>query len=95
MIYFSFCLRPPSLKYEIIKVINGLSFIPNKMWELQINKVNYILSFDFEITAKQSHAGLFLAIGLFGREVIFNLYDRRHWNPKTNNWENDNEQRIC
>ena len=38
-----------------------------------------IIDFRAEITAKQSHSGLKLCLGLLGFNVDFNIYDTRHW----------------
>jgi hypothetical protein len=38
-------------------------------------------------TVRQSHGGLGIVLGLFGYNIHFNLYDNRHWDVETNDWE--------
>ncbi len=86
MINFSFNLRNPfSNRWEIIKCLSG-SFSKNKHWEIQTNKTSDVVSCDFRYTIRQDHAGLFLSFGLIGYEIIFNIYDSRHWNDDENRW---------
>lgn len=44
------------------------------------------MSFVFDWTVRQSHAGLDIEIGLFGYVVHFNFYDHRHWNIEEERW---------
>ena len=75
-----------SKRWGIIKTWHGRTFIKNKFWEIQINKTNDIIGIDFRITAKQSHAGSYLALGFIGYEILFNIYDNRHWDSEKDNW---------
>lgn len=54
----------------------------NKFIELEIYKDFTLISFMFNWTIRQSHAGLDLELGLLGYCVHFNFYDSRHWNVK-------------
>jgi hypothetical protein len=60
----------------------------NKYIEIETIRDNTIASFEFKITANQSHAGLYLGLGLLGYVVNFTFYDSRHWDYKNNDWEN-------
>jgi len=51
-----------------------------------------LVSFMFNWTVRQSHAGLDLELGLFGYNVHFNFYDNRHWNSKEGRWMFYNEE---
>jgi len=58
----------------------------NKFIELEFTQDFTLLSFMFNWTVRQSHAGLDLELGLFGYCVHFNFYDIRHWDNKTKEW---------
>lgn len=52
----------------------------NKFIELEVYKDSSLLSCNFSLTTRQSHAGLDIEVGLFGYCFHFNFYDMRHWN---------------
>ena len=58
----------------------------NKFIELEVTQDFTLISFMFNWTVRQSHAGLDLELGLFGYCVHFNFYDIRHWDNKTKGW---------
>lgn len=88
MLNLSLNIRNPfKNKFEILKCWEGSTPVPNKFWEIQINKTNDILGIDVRFTIRQNHAGIFLSLSLFSYEIIFNFYDHRHWNSETNSWE--------
>lgn len=63
--------------------------INHKYWELESYYHNYFwfeFTFDLQFTGKD-HAGIDFVIGILGYYFCFNLYDHRHWNSDTNNWE--------
>jgi hypothetical protein len=59
----------------------------NKFIELEVTKDFTLVSFIFNWTVRQSHAGLDLELGLFGYNVHFNFYDNRHWVHDKNQYE--------
>ncbi len=88
MINLNFNIRNPwSDRWECIKAWSGKTVFKNKFWEAQIDKTSDIVGFEFRLTSRQDHAGLFLTVALFGYELIFNFYDNRHWNHETSDWE--------
>lgn len=58
----------------------------NKFIELEFTQDFTLISFMFNWTVRQSHAGLDLELGLFGYCVHFQFYDIRHWDNKTKGW---------
>lgn len=58
----------------------------NKFIELEFTQDFTLISFMFNWTVRQSHAGLDLELGLFGYCVHFQFYDIRHWDNKTKEW---------
>lgn len=42
---------------------------------------------DVSISIREDHAGVDFTIGLLGLGIHFRIYDRRHWNYETKNWE--------
>jgi len=62
----------------------------NKAILIQIYKNNNLLSLDFNWTLSQSHAGIFLELGILGYNILLNLYDKRHWDYENNRWEEHN-----
>ena len=86
MINLQFNIRNPfSDRWKCIKCWDK-KLSEHKHLELQIDKTADIVSFDFRYTIRQDHAGLFLTVGLFGYEAIFNIYDTRHWNYEERRW---------
>jgi hypothetical protein len=80
MINVNFNIRiPGSNRFRNIRNWHGSLPIAYKHWELQIYLSADIIDFRAEITAKQSHSGLRLCLGLLGFNVDFNVYDTRHW----------------
>jgi hypothetical protein len=59
----------------------------NKHIEIETMRDNTIASFEFKITANQSHAGLYLGLSLLGHSINFTFYDSRHWDYEHNRWE--------
>lgn len=66
----------------------------NKHIELEIVQDSTLISFVFNWTVRQSHAGLDLEVGVFGYNAHFNFYDCRHWNSEKNQWYSANEQNL-
>jgi len=52
----------------------------NKTIELELTKDFTLVTFMFNWTIRQSHAGLDLELGVFGYCIRVNFYDNRHWN---------------
>jgi hypothetical protein len=51
----------------------------NKHIELEVTQDCTLVSFRFNWTIRQSHAGLDFELGVFGYNVHFTFYDSRHW----------------
>ena len=60
----------------------------HKVIELQIDKTNDIIGLGFRLTFRTSHAGVSLSLALFGYDIIFSVYDCRHWDYDNNCWFN-------
>jgi hypothetical protein len=83
MISLNFNLRNPwSDRFENLwcRVYN--TPFQSKYVELEVTRDFTLLSFMFNWTVRQSHAGLDLELGVIGYNVRFNFYDNRHWNIK-------------
>jgi hypothetical protein len=61
----------------------------NKFIELEVYKDATIVSFMFNWTVRQSHAGLYIGLGIFGYNIHFNFYDSRHWDYENNKMEDE------
>jgi hypothetical protein len=64
----------------------------NKTFEYQIEGPSFmkddIFNFNIQWTRKADHAGPRLIFGIYKLFWIYlTIYDVRHWNPETNNWE--------
>jgi len=80
MLKFNFNIRiPGSDRFRNIRTWHGSTPVVYKFWELQIYYSADVVDLHVEITARQSHSGLRLCLGLFGFNIDFNLYDSRHW----------------
>lgn len=81
MISFNFNLRNPwSTTFKNLWCRAYSTPFEHKFIELEVTKDFTLISFMFNWTVRQSHAGLDLEFGLFGYNVHFNFYDNRHWN---------------
>jgi len=88
LISFNINLRNPwSNRFENLwnRVYN--TPFKNKFLELEVTRDFTLVSFMFNWTVRQSHAGLDIELGLFGHCVHFNFYDLRHWNSEKQAWE--------
>lgn len=80
MINFNFNIRVPgSNRFHNIRTWHGSLPVAYKHWELQIYLSADIIDVGVAITAKQSHSGVRLCLGLLGFAMDFNVYDTRHW----------------
>lgn len=65
----------------------SLSYLKYQNLCIQIDKDNTIFCFKFEWTFRQDHAGPWLEFGLFGYNIMINVYDSRHWDYENDKWE--------
>lgn len=92
MIRFSFNIRiPGSNRFRNIGAWQGSLPVKYKFWELQVYSSADIVDVSVDITSRQSHSGIKLALGLLSLNVEFSIYDSRHWDSSTNTWEHYND----
>jgi len=90
MISLNFSLRNPwSTTFKNLWFRFYTTPVKNKFVELEAYRDSSIISFMFDWTIRQSHAGVNLEIGLVGYCFHFNLYDNRHWDADSGHWESD------
>ena len=83
MISFNFNIRNPySNTFKNLWCRAYKTPFTNKSIELEVTQDFTLITFMFNWTVRQSHAGLDFEVGLFGYNVRFNFYDNRHWNTK-------------
>ena len=89
MINFSFNLSNPfSSRWDNI-YNRGVSFNKyHKAAEFEVYRDTTIVSLRFRWSARQSHAGMNLELGLFGYTVSAQYYDTRHWNEEAGRFYN-------
>lgn len=88
MITFNFVIRNPwSSGFSNLWNHAYKTPFKNKFVELEVTRDFTLISFMFNWTVRQSHAGLDLELGLFGYCVHFNFYDNRHWNSQIDKYE--------
>jgi hypothetical protein len=106
MIYFRFSIDNPFRDTSADRKTKDYFYYdePIKFWKhkylsLQVSKFGYgnIFNFDFDLSPRaQDHGGLRMTLGLFDYDVIFNIYDNRHWNYDKNRWvDYDNEDEVA
>jgi len=67
--------------------ISGRLF-KHKAWELEHSYYSPMLvDADIRWTRQTDHAGLEFGIGILGYGVNFRIYDTRHWNSETKEWQ--------
>jgi hypothetical protein len=80
MISLNFNIRNPwSDLFENLWCRSYATPFKNKFIELEVTRDFTLISFMFNWTIRQSHAGLDLELGVFGYNFHFNFYDCRHW----------------
>ena len=80
MISLNFNIRNPwSDKFKNLWSRSYATPFKNKFIELEVTEDFTLVSFMFNWTVRQSHAGLDLELGLLGYNVHFQFYDNRHW----------------
>lgn len=87
MITFHLNLRNPWSDRWRILFTRDYKLAEFKALELQVNATTDVIGMEFRLTTHQSHAGVFLAVGLLGYEIIVNFYDTRHWDRETDRYE--------
>lgn len=88
MISVNFNLRNPWGQDKFKNLWNRAYDTPfeNKYIELEFYRDFTLVSFIFNWTVRQSHAGVDIDLGLFGYNIHFNFYDNRHWNVEEGCW---------
>lgn len=98
MIDINICLRWPTKKWNLSKDYFCKTWVlsKNKAFEIQATNWNNgtIFEFRFDWSRCQDHAGVQLELGLFNRGIIFNFYDRRHWNYEEGRYQTDEEAKA-
>jgi hypothetical protein len=87
MISLNFAIRNPwSNEFKSLGVIAYETVFKHKYIEIEAYKDSSIVSFSFNWTIRQSHAGVMIDVGLFGYNVQYQFYDNRHWNTEEGRW---------
>jgi hypothetical protein len=95
MISVNFNIRNPwSQRFENLWNRSYTTPFNNKYIELEVFKDTTIVAFTFQLTTRQSHAGLLIDLGLFGHSISLNIYDSRHWSYETNRYYKYDESDI-
>jgi hypothetical protein len=88
MIGFSFDLYNPFIsRYKCIYEKSGILENSYKEYSIIIEERSVIISFSFDLTIRQHHAGANLSFGVLGWYISFNISDTRHWNYTKGEWE--------
>lgn len=89
MIHLNFSIDYPFTRSSFNHIFNYVCGTPfkNKFFEFEVYQdCEYLLHFNFDWRRKCDHAGVRFVLGLFGYELMFCVYDNRHWDDKTNDW---------
>jgi hypothetical protein len=79
-----------STPWEYFRNLGCLHFklTKNKACELEYTfYAGTLVELDVNYGIREDHAGFEFIIGLLGYIVRFHIYDTRHWNYETNDWE--------
>lgn len=89
MIHFNFNIRIPFRKQSFQNLFCVSKLITKyKAWEFEVlYNSQTVLECEFNLRVKTDHAGLDLAVGLFGYIAHFIIYDTRHWDDKNDDYE--------
>jgi len=89
MINLNFAIGYPFTSTSFNHIFNYVCGTPfkHKYFEFEVfQDCENLIHFKFDWTTKCDHAGVRLELGLFGYELVFQLYDNRHWDYKKNGW---------
>ena len=89
MINLKFAIEYPFTRGSFNHIFNRGWSTPfkHKHFEIEVlQDCEYLLHFNFNWTTRCDHAGGKLQLGLFGYELMFHLYDSRHWDYHANTW---------
>lgn len=89
MINLKFAIEYPFTRLSFNNILNRDWSTPfkHKHFEIEVlQDCEYLLHFNFDWTTRCDHAGVRLKLGLFGYELMFHLYDSRHWDYHANTW---------
>ena len=89
MINLKFAIEYPFTRGSLNHIFNRGWSTPfkHKHFEIEVlQDCEYLLHFNFDWTTRCDHAGAKLELGLFGYELMFHLYDSRHWDYHANTW---------
>ena len=93
MISFNFNLSNPwSKRWKNVWSKTYNTPFEHKFLELEVIKDSSIVSLMFRLSARQSHGGLNMELGLVGYSFNFNFYDNRHWNYELDRYYNYGEE---
>ena len=89
MLYFGLKINNPFSRGNFKNLFSRTwNIAGHRYLEFEIYKIDQLIEIEFVVEWKGSdHAGPHITIGLLGREVSLLLYDNRHWNYETNDWE--------
>lgn len=60
----------------------------HKSWELDVLRYTpTVLKANVSLTHAVDHAGLSIEVGLLGYDLLFKIYDNRHWSYELGDWE--------
>ena len=89
MIHLNFSIGYPFTRMSFNHLFNRCweTAFKNKYFEIELMQdCEYLLHFNFDWKRKCDHAGVKLELGLFGYELVFQLYDNRHWDYDKGTW---------
>ena len=89
MINLKFAIEYPLTRVSFNHIFRRAWSTPfkHKYLELEVfQDCENLLHFNFDWTTRCDHAGIKLELGLFGYELMFHLYDSRHWDYHANTW---------
>lgn len=89
MIHVNFALSNPWHKNKFKNLFNkAWSVSKHKVIEFQILYADYdIVEAKLNLSFREDHAGLALALGIFGYSIDLHFYDTRHWDTEKGAWE--------
>lgn len=92
MIDIDFVVRNPWSKAGFTPLrdwVGRIPFVSRKRWEVQVYRyAPDILGFRLDLEFRGvDHAGPSLHLICWGYTVALSIYDIRHWNDETNDWE--------
>jgi len=74
-------------QYSEVKSWDGVTPIQHKHWTFTLLRTSDLVEVSAKYTWRRDHAGLTVALSLLSWSLELEIYDHRHWDHNTGQWQ--------